>query len=115
MQSIRVRLAVSYALALTATMAIFGAAVYWERTAAAPREAERVLDERLADQATRVTDLLRQQARVSRVGRVREADTLRALVDSSRTYFDETGDEIVIGDETGRVVYVSPAAQALSD
>ena len=44
MQSIRFRLAVYYSLALTATMVAFGAAVYWERTATAPREAELRLD-----------------------------------------------------------------------
>src|ERR1041384_5578922 len=68
----------------------------------------------------RVIDLLRQQARVTRrlpgnAGIAREPESVKALADSARTYFDETGDEIFIADEAGRVVYVSPAAQSLSE
>ena len=123
MQSIRFRLAAYYSLALTATMVAFGAAVYWERTITAPKEAELVLDQHLADRATSVTELLRQQARVAvrppgRAGRGRGAervsDSLRALVDSARTYFDEMGDEMFIADDAGHVVYLSHAAQSLS-
>ena len=122
MQSIRFRLAAYYSLALTATMIAFGAAVYWERTVTAPREAELVLDQHLADRATSVTELLRQQARAARtplpslhpVPSPRNPDSLQVLVDSSRTYFDEMGDEMFIADDAGHVVYVSPAAQSLS-
>jgi len=119
MQSIRFRLAVYYSLALTATMVAFGAAVYWERTVTAPREAELVLDQHLADRATSVTELLRQQARATHrtagsASAARDADTLRTLVDSSRIYFDEMGDQMFITDDGGHVVYVSPAAQSLS-
>ncbi|MGH7592745.1 MAG: sensor histidine kinase [Gemmatimonadales bacterium] len=119
MQSIRFRLAAYYSLALTATMVAFGAAVYWERTITAPREAELVLDQHLADRAVSVTELLRQQARVRpRAGlgaaTPRSPAGLRALVDSSHTYFDEMGDAMFIADGAGHVVYVSPAAQSLS-
>jgi signal transduction histidine kinase len=120
MQSIRFRLAVYYSLALTATMVAFGAAVYWERTITAPREAELVLDQHLADRATSVTELLRQQARATThhvagsASPSRDGDSLRTLVDSSRIYFDEMGDQMFITDDGGRVVYVSPAAQSLS-
>ena len=116
MQSIRFRLAAYYSLALTATMVAFGAAVYWERALTAPREAELVLDQHLADRATSVTELLRQQARTSRLTNAPAAnsrDSLRTLVDSAHTYFDEMGDEMFIADAAGHVVYVSPAAQSL--
>ncbi|MGH7523051.1 MAG: ATP-binding protein [Gemmatimonadales bacterium] len=133
MQSIRSRLAGYYAFALTVTMVAFGAAVYWERMLTAPKEAELVLDQHLADRAASVTELLRQQARAATVtdlsrqqartgSRVttgsfqksRGPDSLRALVDSARTYFDEMGDEMFITDDGGNVVYTSPAAQSLS-
>src|ERR1035437_10669835 len=110
MQSIRFRLAAYYSLALTATMVAFGAAVYWERALTAPREAELVLDQHLADRATSVTELLRQQARTSRLTNAPAAnsrDSLRTLVDSAHTYFDEMGDEMFIADAAGHVVYVS--------
>src|SRR5512140_320179 len=94
MPSIGFRLTTSYALALSATMIAFGAAVYWERTASTTREAELQLDERLIGEVEFTKTALEQVAK--RTGTVvsgirilgREADTSWVLANEVRSYLE---------------------------
>ena len=119
MQSIRFRLAVSYSLALTATMVAFGAAVYWERRASATREAERALaaDQDLAVKS--VLGMLYEQAKYSpsiavsipTYGSAR--DSTYNLVGDVRGFLDGMGTYLFLSDEQNRLFYVSPKARQL--
>lgn len=120
MQSIRFRLAVYYSLALTATMAAFGAAVYWERTATAPREAELRLDAALKSESDLAVQVLAQQARLLRravrteKGAVKP-DSERVLIDEVKAYFDPMADYVILAGTSGDIRYLSPSAQTLPD
>lgn len=116
MQSIRFRLARSYVLALTVTMVAFGAAVYWERSTTAPREAENQLDKRLSIEASNAARLLRQES--GAVPFEMTASTVRHdsgshAMENARPYFDAMADYVFVADRDGRVIYSSPAAQSL--
>jgi signal transduction histidine kinase len=116
MQSIRSRLTLSYTLALTVTMVVFGAAVYWERAASAGREAEQQLDGRLLVEAQLTRTTLRQQAKPT--GSVvtgvrilgREADTSWVLANEVRAYLEGLRDYLWIADESGTSIFTSSAA-----
>jgi two-component system OmpR family sensor kinase len=117
MQSIRFRLAVYYSLALTVTMVAFGAAVYWERTATAPRQAEIELDAALRRESDFAAGVLRQQARLAPRSaptlRAGTPDTDRTLVENVRAYFDPMAYYVFVADQAGHVTYVSPSARSL--
>jgi signal transduction histidine kinase len=118
MQSIRFRLAVSYSLALTATMVVFGAAVYWERRESGTREAERALAEDQQLEASSALHVLYEQARYTPVvvasptyGSAR--DSTYGLVGDVRGFLDGMGTYLFISDEENRLLYVSPKARDL--
>jgi two-component system, OmpR family, sensor kinase len=120
MQSIRFRLAVYYSLALTATMVAFGAAVYWERTATAPREAELRLDAALRSESDLAVRLLAQQARVQRAATrsgpgAAVSDSEPALIDAVVPYFDPMADYVFLAGPAGDIRYLSPSAKSLPD
>jgi two-component system OmpR family sensor kinase len=114
-QSIRFRLAVYYALALTATMVALGAAVYWERTATAPREAEQRVDAALKTESDFAVNLLKQHAQILRRLAAAGADSGRTLLDEVKPYFDQSTGALLLADGTGTVVYYSPPAQSLPE
>src|ERR1035438_2935153 len=105
MQSIRFRLAVYYALALTGTMVAFGAAVYWERTAAAPGEAELRLDASLKSESDFAARVGAQAARAAR-----RASPAAAVPDSElesvRPYFEPMADYVFLASPSGQFVYL---------
>jgi len=116
MQSIRFRLAVYYSLALTVTMVAFGAAVYWERTTTAPREAEQRLDATLKNESEFAVRVLVQQATALRKTKDYGADSARALIDAVTPYFDPLQDYLYLADPAGSAVpYLSPSAKPLPD
>ena len=123
MQSIRFRLAVYYALALTVTMVAFGAAVYWERTATAPREAELRVDAALKSESDLAVLVLAQQAReIRRKGPpartqagAAKPDSERVLLDAVAPYFDPLPDYLFLADPSGVIRYLSPPAKTLPD
>lgn len=114
MQSIRFRLAVYYSLALTATMVAFGAAVYWERTVTAPREAEVRLDATLKSESDFAVRVLTKQAEALRKSGDSNADSTKALLDAVSAYFDPMTDAVLLADPTGsQIPYLSPTARTL--
>ncbi|HEY4321749.1 MAG TPA: HAMP domain-containing sensor histidine kinase [Gemmatimonadales bacterium] len=114
MQSIRFRLAVYYSLALTATMVAFGAAVYLEWTATAPRQAEIELDDRLHNEATFARTIL-VSSRLPSFGVGATDSTATSSIDVVRPYFDPIPDYVFVADRSGHVVYSSPSATALPE
>lgn len=120
MQSIRRRLTVSYALALTATIGVFGAALYWDRSQAAGRDAEERLEARLEFEGKFALSGLQQQARFySRLVRVlpavgTAADTTYDLLPEIQGFFRGMGDDyLFVVDRVGRFIYVSTSANNL--
>ena len=67
MQSLRTRLTISYTIALTATIVVFGAALYWERRQSSVREAEQQLEVRLTEEFRFAIRWLQDQARQGQV------------------------------------------------
>jgi signal transduction histidine kinase len=115
MQSIRIRLAKYYSLALTATMAAFGAAVYWERTTTAPREAELQLDRALESESTSAIQVLRQQARTLTPAVRATPTSVDSLISGARPYLSAMADYVFVVNPRGGVVYSSPSVQSLSE
>ncbi len=114
MQSIRFRLAIYYSLALTATMVAFGAAVYWERTVTAPREAEQKLKATLKSEGEFAVNVLVQQARALRKLGTAGADSTKQLVADVKAYFDPLPDYVILADATGsKLQYLSTQANTL--
>lgn len=119
MQSIRQRITFSYALALTITIGVFGAALYLERRSSTQREQERLLMVLLEEEAGWVTNTIQQQAR-SR-GRVVEtvpvlggaSDSTNQLLSDVRAFLDGMRDFIFVMDQRGGLIYVSPPASRL--
>ncbi len=119
MASTGVRLTTSYALALSATMVAFGAAVYWERTASTAREAEQQLDGRLLTESEFTRTALVQVA--NRTGTVvsgvrvlgRETDTSLVLANEVRAYLEGLRDYLWIVDDTGYPIFTSSAASSI--
>jgi two-component system OmpR family sensor kinase len=119
-QSIRRRLTVSYALALTATIGVFGAALYWDRRQAAVREGEQRLQARLEFEGKFAVSGLQQQARfVDRLVRAvpavgSAADTTYDLLPEIQGYFKGMGDDyLFVADRVGRLIFVSASANDL--
>ncbi len=119
MQSIRFRLTLSYSLALTATMVVFGAAVYWERTASVARETETQLDGKVLAEAEWSRNALVQGARLT--GSVVSAvptyggasDTSWVITNELRSYLEGLRDYLWIADESGTAIFVSQAANGI--
>ena len=113
MQSIRFRLAVYYSLALTATIVALGAAVYWERTITAPREAVARLDATLKSESDDAVRVLNLAARALRKSGVESPDS---LIDEVRPYFDGMADYLFLVDPTGTAFpYRSFSASSLPE
>lgn len=113
MQSIRFRLAVYYSLALTATMVAFGAAVYAERIATAPREAEQRADATLKNESEFAVRVLTQQALALLQVKGQPVDSAKTVIEGVGPYFNPMSDYLFLADWSGKVVYVSPSAQPL--
>ena len=118
MQSIRSRLTISYTIALSATIVVFGAALYWERQQSSAREAEHQLEVRLAEESRFAIRWLREQARqgpvVVALPNLGQRDSTYELVSDARTLFEGMRDYLFIADDVGRLVYVSPPARDLT-
>jgi signal transduction histidine kinase len=120
MQTIRQRLTLSYALALTVTIGIFGAALYWERRVSAVREQERLLTVLLEEEASWVANTIEHQ--VGSLGRLIEtvpafgarSDSIHQLVPEVRAFLDGMRDFIFVVDNSGGLIYVSEPASELS-
>ncbi|MEO5800986.1 MAG: HAMP domain-containing sensor histidine kinase [Gemmatimonadales bacterium] len=118
MQSIRRRLTISYTIALTASIVVFGAALYWERRQASIREAEQQLEVRLTEESRFAIRWLRDQARQGKVvvplPNLGQRDSTFELVSDARTLFEGMRDYLFVADDVGRLVYVSPPARDLT-
>lgn len=122
MQSIRRRLSLSYALALTTTLAVFGGALYLDRRSAAAREREERVETRLRVEARFAVSWLQQQARIyprlvrgmRRIGSTTDADSTWDLLPEVRGYFQGLGqDYLFVADPVGRLLFVSASANNL--
>lgn len=119
MQTIRWRLAVFYGLALTATIAAFGAALYLERRSSLVREETAQLRERIAFELDVNRRYIEDQAGgqrrvvvpVSAIGNPSVASY--ELVPDVRGYLDGISDHLFLMDPGGRLIYVSPTARLL--
>src|ERR1700729_3522776 len=114
MQSIRFRLAVYYSLALTVTMVAFGAAVYWERTATAPREAVLRLDAALKSESDFAVRVIIQQARALHRGTRTPVDAAGqegadSLIEAVRPYLDPVAHYVLLASPSGGILYRSPS------
>ncbi len=118
MHSIRSRLAISYTIALTATIIVFGAALYWERRQSSVREAEQQLEVRLTEEFRFAIRWLQEQARQGQVvvalPNLGQRDSTYELVSDARTMFEGMRDYLFVADNAGRLVYVSPPARNLT-
>jgi two-component system OmpR family sensor kinase len=119
-QSIRRRLAISYSLALTISVGVFGAALYWERRASAAREQEEQIAARLAVEATFGVRVLQEQYRttqnlVARIPTIGAApdEVLLGLQRDVGNYFEGIRDVFAIADDVGRLLYSSGAVREL--
>ncbi|MBL0177805.1 MAG: HAMP domain-containing protein [Gemmatimonadetes bacterium] len=122
MQSIRRRLSLSYALALTTTLGVFGAALYLDRRSAAAREREERVETRLKVEANFAVSWLEQQSRIyprlvrgmRRIGSTNPADSTWDLLPEIRGYFQGLGqDYLFVADPSGRLLFVSQSANDL--
>lgn len=120
MQSIRRRLAVSYSLALTTTVGVFGVALYWERRASAVREQEEQVAARINVEVTFGVRVLQEQYRttqnlVARIPTIGAApgEVILGLQRDVGNYFEGIRDVFAIADNVGRVLYTSGAVSAL--
>lgn len=112
MASIRTRITASYALAFAGTMFAFSAVVWAERRAVAQQD--------LRDRATLVADLAVRLLRASYgVDLSSSADTGhladRDVTARYKPLLDALPGYLIIGADTGNVVYQSPQVRALSD
>ncbi len=116
MQSIRWRLTLFYGVALLLTIAVFGAALYWERRSSAEREREVQLVARLDFESGLIRRAIEERARslprlvVATPSLGRPADTTYSLVKEVSYYLDGLSDIVFVMDPGGRLLYVSPAA-----
>lgn len=117
MQSIRRRLTISYTIALTASIVVFGAALYWERRQASVRESEQQVEVRLTEESRFAIRWLLEQARqgpvVVALPNLGQRDSTYELVSDARRLFEGMRDYLFVSDDVGRLVYVSPPARDL--
>lgn len=111
MRSIRWRLTLAYALALTITMGAFGATLYFTRQQTGVRTFDQQLGERLLLEATLSARYLNESHRI--LGRIIELDSPPTLAPGVAPYFESFRDFLVLGDTAGRVLYASDSASAL--
>ncbi len=120
MQTIRLRLAIFYGVALTATIVAFGAALYFERRSSMLSDEERQLRERVAFELDINRRYIEEYARSSR----RVVNAVSAIGDSTIisyelvpeviAYLDGLSDHLFLMDPSGRLIYVSRTARELS-
>ena len=110
MRSIRWRLTLAYALALTITMGAFGATLYFTRQQTGLRTFDQQLGERLLLEATLSARYLNESHRI--LGRIIELDSPPTLAPGVAPYFESFRDFLVLGDTAGRVLYASDSASA---
>ena len=119
MQTIRWRLTVYYGVALTATVAAFGAVIYAERRASLLQEETRRLSDRLAFELQASRRYIEEYAnKGSRVVVSKPAfgdpTTLNLeLAEDIRPYLDAVTDALFVMDPAGRLLYVSREGRAL--
>jgi heavy metal sensor kinase len=119
MQTIRWRLTVFYGVALTATLAAFGAALYVERRATLIQDEERQLTDRLAVEmdVTRryIEEYARNDARVVRVSPAIDNPALLnyVIIPEIQGFLDRSRDLLFVMDPAGRLLFVSREARAL--
>lgn len=111
MRSIRWRLTLAYALALTVTMGAFGATLYFTRQQTGLRTFNSQLHERLLLEASLSVRYLNESHRI--LGRIISIDSPPTLAPAIAPYFDSFRDFLVLGDTAGRVLYASDSASAL--
>ena len=121
MQSVRWRLTLSYAFALTASFVVFGAALLFERRASALREREDQLGERLELEAAFARQTIEDRARflprlvVQTPDFSRPGDSIPDLTGEVRAFLDGAGwrDLLFVMDRSGSLIYVSAQARGL--
>ncbi len=121
MQSIRLRLTLWYTFAMTMTLVVFGAGLYWERRQAALVEQETRLAERLTIEANFAESWLKESWKSLQTVVVpvqvfgSPADTSYILVSDVAKYLDGMGlrDHLTVADASGRQLYVSERAADL--
>ncbi len=111
MRSIRWRLTFAYALALLATMVVFGATLYFARQQTSARTFDQRLQQRLMLEAELSVRYLERSHRV--LGRLVADDTPPTLEPAIAAYFESIRDFLVLADSGGRVLYASDSASAL--
>jgi heavy metal sensor kinase len=117
MQTIRWRLTVYYGLALTATVAAFGAVIYAERRSSLLQEETRRLQDRLDFELAGIRRYIEEYANnespvvVERpaIGQARNFE----IVQDIRPYLDAVSDALFVMDPAGRLLYVSQAGREL--
>jgi len=110
-RSIRWRLTFAYALALLATMVVFGATLYFARQQTSARTFDQRLQQRLMLEAELSVRYLERSHRV--LGRLVADDTPPTLEPAIAAYFESIRDFLVLADSGGRVLYASDSASAL--
>jgi signal transduction histidine kinase len=115
MQSIRQRLTISYAIALTATVAVFSLALYWDRRESAVREAREQLGTRLVNESVLAKDAILTAVKfggrvVNKVPAIGFPDSTAELVPEVRGTFEGMRDFLFVSDAAGQLLYVSPFA-----
>lgn len=117
MQTIRWRSTVYYGLALTATVAAFGAAIYAERRASLFEEADQRLADRLDFELAGTRRYIEEYAKngsrvvvdVPAIGSTRNLEISQDI----RPFLDAVTDVLLVMDPAGRLLYVSQEARAL--
>jgi len=102
--SIRARLTVGYAVALSITVVAFGAALYVDRLRTSVRE----LDQRLGIEASLAVNYLNTSREV--LGRIVTEGAQPALISQVGSYFDAAQDYQLVVDGEGRVLSANQAA-----
>src|SRR5437868_5371603 len=116
MASIRGRLTTTYAAALAGTMLVFGAALWFDRSASVQRELERFAGAQ-ADVALRMVVTVRRRARPEGPVELTEIrDTLSGprVVPALYELLEALPDFVFLFDDRGRIVYYSPQARLLT-
>ena len=112
MRSIRWRLTLGFALALTLTMVAFGATLYLVQHQASLRGSDQRLQQRLQLEAELSARYLDESHRV--LGPVvTRLDTIPTLEPTIASYFESIQDYLVLVDHSGRVLLTSDTASAL--
>jgi len=109
--SIRWRLTLAYALALTVTLVAFGSILYVSTRQSSLRNSDLRLQERLQLEAELASRYLTRSHDV--LGRIVSHDVPPTLEPAIAPYFDSFRDYLILADTLGRVLYASDSASAL--